>query len=286
VEKIIVECGQAKGIRLRSGEEIMADEVVINADFAYAMSQLVDQDHLRKYRREKLEKKQYSCSTFMLYLGVNKQYDLAHHNIYFAKSYKENVEAIFNQKTLVDDTSLYVQNASVTDPTLAPAGKSAIYILVPVANNFSGIDWDHQKEMYKEKVLDIVTKRVPQLADLRDHIEVEKMITPADWEGTYHVYKGATFNLAHNLSQMLYFRPRNRFEELENCYLVGGGTHPGSGLPTIYESARITANLLAKKYDISYRKPSPLPEKEMVDGIPAGQFFGSLVPEKDTKKVE
>ena len=84
------------------------------------------------------------------------------------------------------------------------------------------------------------------LEGLNESIEAEKIITPDDWENQYSVYKGATFNLSHDIMQMLYFRPRNRFEEWKNCYLVGGGTHPGSGLPTIYESGRISADLICK----------------------------------------
>jgi len=72
---------------------------------------------------------------------------------------------------------------------------------------------------------------------------VKQALTPKDWEA-FGVYEGATFNLGHNLSQMMYFRPHNQFEELDHVWLVGGGTHPGSGLPTIFESARITTNLL------------------------------------------
>jgi len=90
----------------------------------------------------------------------------------------------------------------------------------------------------------MISKHMPGLEDIDGMIEEELIISPQDWQNKYNVYFGATFNLAHSLDQMLYLRPRNKFEELENCYLVGGGTHPGSGLPTIYESARISVNLL------------------------------------------
>jgi phytoene desaturase len=122
----------------------------------------------------------------------------------------------------------------------APEGKSTVYVLVLVPNNRSRIDWDSCKEEYREKVLTQIAARTP-IKDLKKHIEVEKVITPRDWERDYNIHIGAIFNLAHSWPQMLYWRPRNRFEELDNCYLVGGGTHPGGGLPTIYESARITA---------------------------------------------
>ncbi len=100
-------------------------------------------------------------------------------------------------------------------------------------------------------MLDLLEKRAG-ITDIRDHIKVEKMITPKDWQTQMNVGYGATFNLGHNLRQMLIFRPHNDFEEFENIWLVGGGTNPGSGLPTIYESGRITANLLAKKLGLSY----------------------------------
>ncbi|MGM0523308.1 MAG: hypothetical protein ACQER2_04580 [Bacillota bacterium] len=85
---------------------------------------------------------------------------------------------------------------------------------------------------------------------MRQHIEIEKIVTPQDWQDEYNVYKGATFNLAHNLSQMMCFRPHNKFEDVDHVFLVGGGTHPGSGLPTIYQSALISARLLDQQYVI------------------------------------
>jgi len=156
------------------------------------------------------------------------------------------VEDMTTPMTISDDISFYVQNASVTDPSLAPEGKSTLYVLVPVPNNKSNIDWDDKKAGFRNRVLDLLENRVG-LSNIRNHIEQEKVITPLDWENEIDVYKGATFNLAHNVGQMLYFRPHNLFEEFDNCFLVGGGTHPGSGLPTIYESGRITADLIFKK---------------------------------------
>jgi phytoene desaturase len=103
-------------------------------------------------------------------------------------------------------------------------------------------------------------ERTP-LKDIESHIVAERMMTPLDWEKKSNVYLGATFNLAHTLTQMLYFRPHNRFEEIDNMYLVGGGTHPGSGLPTIYESARISSNMISEKYGVPYQKPGNLSEK-------------------------
>lgn len=247
VEEVQVDAKRrARGVRLADGEEIAADAVVINADFGHAMENLFRPGLLRKYTGEKLRKRKYSCSTFMLYLGMDRTYDEPHHQILFAEDYRRNLEDIAAGRPLTDDMSVYVRNASCTDPSLAPENHSALYILVPVPNSLSGIDWSaEQKAAYRDKVLDRIAQRTG-MGDLRPHIVTEKLITPEDWKNDYHVFEGATFNLGHNLGQMLYLRPHNRFEEVKNCYLVGGGTHPGSGLPTIYESGRITANLICK----------------------------------------
>lgn len=250
VKRLIIEGKTVKGVELASGEQVYADEVIVNADFAYAMSHLVGSGELKKYSPQRLARKRYSCSTFMLYLGLDKVYDMPHHNIVFAKDYKKNVRDVFHNGRLSEDTSLYIQNASVTDPSLAPPGKSAVYVLVPVANRSHSIDWATEKEAFKERVLDTIERRT-EMKDVRQHIEQIKVITPADWEGQYNVYNGATFNLAHDLFQMLYFRPHNRFDELDGCYIVGGGTHPGSGLPTIYVSGQISANMICKKYGVA-----------------------------------
>jgi phytoene desaturase len=243
VKQLQVKDRTAKGVLLENGRSIEADQVIINPDFAWAMSSIVKPEDRKKYTDARLKKMEYSCSTFMLYLGVNRKYDIPHHNVIFAQSYRDNVDEIVRTKTLPRDPSVYIQNASITDPTLAPAGKSAIYVLVPIANQTSGIDWAKEKKGFRDLVIRIIQDKT-ELKDLEQHIEVEKVITPADWQHEYNIYNGATFNLSHKITQMLSFRPHNRFEEFRNCYLVGGGTHPGSGLPTIYQSGRIAAGMI------------------------------------------
>jgi len=264
VKALINRGRQAAGVELEDGTRVEADEVIVNADFSYAVTSLMDRGFVQKYAPEKLAKRKYSCSIFMLYLGVNKRYEnVPHHNIFFAKNYRKNVDDIFTRLILSDEISFYVQNASILDPTLAPPGKSTIYILVPVANLKGNIDWKKEKDAFRDRVLDAVVART-EMKDLREHIEEEEVYTPETWRDKLNVYYGATFNLGHNIMQMLYFRPRNKFECLDNCYLVGGGTHPGSGLPTIYESGRIASNLISKKYGVPFTPPGPLDTKAKV----------------------
>ncbi len=244
VQEILFQGRRATGVRTESGTE-QFDALVINADFAQAMSTLVPDRLRRRWTNRKLEGKKYSCSTFMLYLGIKGELpDLAHHTIYLSKDYRRNVQEIEDGLVPPGEPSFYVQNACVTDPALAPEGYSTLYMLVPVGHRIGdGIDWAQQQASYRALAL----KRLERLGvhDIEKRIVFEKVMTPNDWEVDLNVFRGATFNLAHSLRQMLHFRPRNRFEDLEGVYLVGGGTHPGSGLPVIFESARITSRLLA-----------------------------------------
>ena len=245
VRQLVLEGRKAVGLALEDGEEVRGDAVVVNADFAHAMTHLVPPGALRKYAPEKIAKKRFSCSTFMLYLGLDKLYDSPHHRIVFAKDYRRNVSEVFGGGRLSDDFSVYIHNPSATDPTLAPEGQSAVYVLVPAPNLRADVDWAVEGPRLREQVLDAMETRAG-MSDLRRHIVAEKMVTPRNWEDDFNVHIGATFNLAHNFGQLLYFRPRNRFEELDQCYLVGGGTHPGSGLPTIYQSGLIAADMISR----------------------------------------
>ena len=253
VKRVLIEGRKTKGVELESGEKIEADHVIINADFGHAMGNLFPKGSLKKYTPEKVNSMKYSCSTFMMHLGLDKVYDLPHHTIVFAKDYRKNTDEIFKNFQESDDISFYVRNASINDPTIAPEGKSSLYILVPTPNLEGDIDWDEAQHKYRTLVLKGLSERLG-IDDLEDHIEVEYLFNPKTWEEEMGVFKGATFNLSHCLSQMAFNRPRNQFEEFKNCYLVGGGTHPGSGLPTIFESARISANLISDSCGVTYTK--------------------------------
>ena len=187
----------------------------------------------------------------MLYLGLKRQYDMPHHAIYFSNNYQTYINDIFKKEDMLKDISFYVRNASINDSTLAPKGCSNIYVLVPVQNKAKKIDWQKNKTPFRNLIIKLL-KEQTSMKDIEKQIEVEKIITPDNWQDDQNVFLGATFNLAHTIDQMLYFRPHNKFEELDNCYLVGGGTHPGSGLPTIYESGRISSQLICKAHGVKF----------------------------------
>ncbi len=243
VKEILTKGKKAAGIVIDSGEKINSDYVIVNADFAYAMSNLLTDR--RKYTDKDLKMREYSCSTFMLYLGVNKQYDIPHHNLIFGGDFKDYMDEITMTRRPSSMSLVYIHNPAATDTTLAPQGKSPIYILVPVPNNKASIDWDTLRPKFRQEVLDFIAAKT-ELKDIERHIEQERIITPQDWQRDFNIYNGAVFNLSHDLNQMFYFRPHNRSEELSNCYIVGGGTHPGSGLPNICISSVITSELLIR----------------------------------------
>ncbi len=248
VERVLVEKGKAIGVKT-AHHSLPADAVVVNADFAGAMKRMVP-NHLRnKWTDERLAKKQYSCSTFMMYLGIDGRYDdVSHHTIYLADNYRENLRDIEERHRLSDNPSFYVQNAGVTDSTLAPGGKSTLYVLLPVTHESGKVEWAKETPRYRQLALQQLEKI--GITDVERRIRTEKVLTPDGWTSEFDLYKGATFSMAHSLSQMLHLRPHNRFEDIGQMYLVGGGTHPGSGLPVIFESARITSRLLLEDMQI------------------------------------
>jgi phytoene desaturase len=249
VREVLSEGWETSGVLLESGEVIKADAVILNADYGYAVTQLLSGHNVPEH---KVRRKGFSCSTFMLYLGLDTLYKAEpHHQILFADDYRKNVTEIQEERTVSEDMSVYVRNSSVTDPLVAPEGHSNLYVLVPTINTRHEVDWPGMQSAYRDKVLDRIEAQTG-MKDLRGRIVEERMITPQNWREDGSIFMGATFNLKHTLNQLLYLRPHNRYSKFRNLYLAGGGTHPGSGLPTIYESARISANMVSEQFGSKY----------------------------------
>jgi len=240
-----------------SGDErFPCDSMMVNADFCHAMRKLVPDNLRKRWTDARIGRKKFSCSTFMLYLGVEGTFpELEHHTIYMSGDYEGNLADIDTRHQLPRDPSFYLHNPSRLDPSMAPRGHSSLYLLVPVSHKHANINWSKEAPRFRELALDQVRKL--GLPDLRPLIRHERMVTPDDWENQYSVHMGAVFNLSHNLGQMLHLRPRNRFEDLDGVYLTGGGTHPGSGLPVIYESARISSRLMLKDFGLPHEHCVP-----------------------------
>jgi phytoene desaturase len=245
-----MENGRAVGVEV-DGERQVADAVVVNGDFGHAIRRLMPESARPRWPDAKIARARVSCSTFMMYLGIEGDVGpLAHHTVLLAKEYARNLAEVAGG-ILPSEPSIYVQNPGATDEGFAPPGHTSLYVLVPVPNRRADIDWAVEKERYAALVLQRLAAL--GLPDIAARVRFQRIVTPQDWEGEHGVFDGATFNLAHDLRQMLYFRPHNRFAP--GVYLVGGGTHPGSGLPVIFEGARITARLLTQ--DLTSRSARP-----------------------------
>jgi phytoene desaturase len=271
VDRVAFDGKQAKGVDA-GGAHHAADAVVINADFAGTVPQLIPDALRGSWKDRQIEKARYSCSTFMLYLGIEGQLPgLHHHSVVLSEDYEENLRQI-ETGILPEKPSFYLHHGTATDPSLAPPGHSTLYMLIPVPNLRHGTDWAAEAPRYRA----LAYRRLADmgLTDIVPRVRFEKMLTPQGWRDDYAVGYGATFNLSHDFGQMLSFRPRNRFQGLQRLYLVGGGTHPGSGLPVIYEGARISSGLLAKDLGLA-PIASGLPDimaedrrASMVGGVP------------------
>lgn len=248
VEQILVEAGKVTGVRLESGEALAADLVVSNADLPYTYSQLVPQAYRGRYSQDRLERMQYACSGYLLYLGVKGTYDHAQHQgLYFAEDYQANLDAIFKTRRLPEQLSFHLNVPTVTDPQLAPEGHSVIYLLAPMPNTTAGIDWDAAAPQVREQLLD----KLEEILDpeIRQKIVWEREYRPDDFTRDFNAVHGTAFgSLSHGFFQSSYFRPHNKATGLEGLYFVGQGTYPGIGMPMVHLSARLVAERIADEW--------------------------------------
>jgi phytoene desaturase len=237
-DEIVVDNGAARGVRLRTGERVDADIVVSNADAAWTYGQLLRNTPRRRWTDRKLDAAQYSMSLFVWYFGTKRRYpDVDHHTILLGPRYRGLIEDIFVRKRLADDMSLYLHRPTASDPSLAPDGCEAFYVLSPVPHLDAGVDWRAATEPYRQKVARRLEETL--LPGLSDAIVTSRVMTPLDFRDTLLSPKGAAFGLEPVLMQSAWFRPHNRSEEVQNLFLVGAGTHPGAGVPGVLSSARV-----------------------------------------------
>jgi phytoene desaturase len=238
VSAITVKDRAATGVRLAGGETIAADIVVSNADSAWTYRHLLPPEARRRWTDRRIERSRYSMSLFVWYFGTRRRYpEVPHHMILLGPRYRELLKDIFERKVLADDFSLYLHRPTATDPSLAPPGCDAFYVLSPVPDLASGVDWRTQAEPYRRRLECYLSATV--LPGLEHQVVTSRLMTPQDFQDRLLSFRGAAFGMAPVLRQSAWFRPHNRSEELERLYLVGAGTHPGAGLPGVLSSARV-----------------------------------------------
>ncbi|KPK01599.1 MAG: phytoene dehydrogenase, partial [Gemmatimonas sp. SG8_28] len=236
--EITLDGRRATGIRLASGQSVPADVVVSNADAAWTYRHLVPAHARRRWTDRRIDRSRFSMGLFVWYFGTRRRYpDVEHHTILLGPRYRELLDDIFNRKTLADDFSLYLHRPTATDPSLAPEGCDAFYVLSPVPNLDSGLHWPDVAERYRARIAAHLGETV--LPGLEDAIVASRVLTPHEFRHELLSYRGAAFSFEPVLTQSAYFRPHNRSEDIEHLYLVGAGTHPGAGVPGVLSSARV-----------------------------------------------
>jgi phytoene desaturase len=192
----------------------------------------------KRWTDAKIDKARYSMSLFVWYFGTRRQYhDVPHHTILLGPRYRELIQDIFERKVLAKDFSLYLHRPTATDPSLAPPGCDAFYVLSPVPHLDSGVDWGARAESYRQAIARRLSATL--LPGLEEQIATSKVFTPEDFRDRLSSVKGAAFGFEPVLTQSAWFRPHNRSEDVERLYFVGAGTHPGAGVPGVLSSARI-----------------------------------------------
>jgi phytoene desaturase len=245
VKKILTSKNRVLGVLLENGKPLIADIFVGNADLPYIYTELLPD----KAEGKKLENKLYTCSTIMFYWGVDKEYkQIAHHNVFLGGDYRASFDQIFNDHSLPDVPSFYVHAPARTDPAAAPSGQDTLYVLVPVghldARNEQ--DWDALVNRARETVFNRLAKELGA-TDLKEHIKFEIVYQPKVWKERFNLVKGAAFGLSHNFMQVGYLRPQNRHRQYKNLYFTGASTHPGTGLPIVLLSAKLTTQRILKE---------------------------------------
>jgi len=238
VSEIDVERGAARGVRLASGEYIKSDIVVSNADASWTYRHLLPQADRRRWSDRKLDRASYSMGLFVWYFGTSRQYpDVKHHTILVGPRYRALLDDIFKRRVLAKDFSLYLHRPTATDPSLAPKGQDAFYVLAPVPHLDAGIDWDATAEPYRHAIAEVIDQVA--LPGFEQHIVTSRVMTPQDFHDRLLSHKGAAFGFEPLFTQSAWFRPHNKAEDIERLYLVGAGTHPGAGVPGVLCSAKV-----------------------------------------------
>ena len=221
------------------------NKVVSNVDPKFLYGRLVPKQKQTLGAKLKTKYSTLSMGLFVLYFGTNKKYEsIVHHTIWLGKRYKSLLEDIFDRKILADDFSLYLHRPTATDPSMAPDDCDAFYVLSPVPNNLSGIDWEEEKERYAAKVIKALENSI--MPELSKHLVHTIIKTPKDFESDYLSVEGSGFSVAPTFTQSAWFRYHNRAEGPENLYVTGAGAHPGAGLPGVLSSAKVVDRLISE----------------------------------------
>ena len=242
VDEILIENKTIKGVKVNN-KIFNCDIVVCNADYPYAVNNLIKSDGLKDISNKKIDSLNYSCSVFIMYLGLDKKYNnLKAHNIYIGENFKENLQKAF-YGDIPDIPSLYIYCPSKVDNSMCLNSKETLNVVLRVPNlSYKSIIWDDTTiKNTRNKIINSI-KNIKGLEDLDSHIIYEKILTPNDLEENYNSYNGTAFGIGHNITQVGYFRPHIKSKNINNLYFIGSSTHPGNGVSVIINGSNLVVD--------------------------------------------
>lgn len=241
VEEIVLEHGKATGVRLANGTHRDGALVVVNADPYYTYRNLLPHHDQMATR---LEQREPSCSGFILMLGINRIYpQLTHHNIFFSQDYPAEFAAIFDKRVPAPDPTVYICVTSLLDQHHAPPGHMNLFVLVNAPALSKRVDWQREARGYRDTIVQKLERM--GLENLHQHITYEQVMTPLDLWQRYNASAGSIYGAASNDRFAAFLRPPLRARGINHLYFVGGGTHPGGGIPLVLLSGRAVARRIA-----------------------------------------
>ncbi|MEM1082100.1 MAG: phytoene desaturase [Pseudomonadota bacterium] len=250
VNKVDESAGRITGLTTKDGWQGQFDAVASNADVMHTYQKLLGHTDRGQKKSRILNRQKWSMSLFVIYFGLKRIHpDLKHHMVIFGPRYKELVHDIFNSPDLADDFSLYLHAPTLSDPSLAPDGCSAYYVLSPVPHlGTADLNWDEVGPKYADRILGYLEQHY--LPGLKDDLVTMRILDPFGFRDDLNSHHGSAFSVEPVLTQSAWFRPHNRDPKLKNLYLVGAGTHPGAGIPGVVGSARATAGLMLDDFKL------------------------------------
>jgi phytoene desaturase len=253
VDEIMIRDRQVRGVKTKAGHVLAADLVVSNADPGFTYDHLLRKQNKNRWTEKRLKKSRWSMGLFVWYFGTkgtaDKWSDVGHHTILNGPRYRGLLKDIFQKRHLAEDMSIYLHRPSVTDPSVAPDGDDTFYALSPVPNlvGDNPIDWTKECEVYRQKVEKVLQEQaIPGFAE---DLSVSEIFTPDTFQSRYLSPHGAGFSLEPRIFQSAWFRPHNISEEFDGLFLVGAGTHPGAGVPSVVTSSEVLNHLVPEAVD-------------------------------------
>lgn len=247
-DEILTTNGRATGVRLTEGEVMHADIVVSNADPGHTYAHLLRNKTRKRWTNRRLDRSRWSMGLFVWYFGTRgtKEMwkDVGHHTILNGPRYTGLLHDIFMRKDLAQDMSIYLHRPSVTDPTVASEGGDTFYALSPVPNlhGTDAVNWGEMGETYRQNLAQVLDENL--IPGFEEHLSASEYFTPETFKTRYLSPHGAGFSLEPRIFQSAWFRPHNTSEEVENLFLVGAGTHPGAGIPSVVTSSEVLTQLV------------------------------------------